>query len=92
MPFYVPPREHSFDMDKEPNHLVPVIASFSTNGGIQPLYFQYDDRAVKIMSVHWCEKKYDAFRFECTAELDGYVREVNLTFFPADNRWFMKPR
>ncbi len=92
MPFYVPPKEHSFDMGKEPNYIVPVIASFSTKGGVQPLYFQFDEKTIKVMSVHWCEKKYDAFYFECTAELDGYIREVNLTFFPNENRWFMKPR
>lgn len=92
MPFYVPPKEHSSDIGKEPNYIVPVIASFSTKGGVQPLYFQFDEKTIKVMSVHWCEKKYDSFRFECTAELDGYVREVNLTFFPADNRWFMKPK
>lgn len=92
MPFYVPPKEHSSDIGKEPNYIVPVIASFSTKGGVQPLYFQFDEKTIKVMSVHWCEKKYDSFRFECTAELGGYVREVNLTFFPADNRWFMKPK
>lgn len=92
MPFYVPPKEHSFDMGKEPNYIVPVIASFSTKGGVQPLYFQFDEKTIKVMSVHWCEKKYNAFHFECTAELDGYIREVNLTFFPNENRWFMKPK
>ncbi len=92
MPFYVPPKRQSVVMDSEPNYVVPVIASFSTKGGIQPLYFQFDDKTVRIHSVHWCEKKYDAFHFECTAELDGYVREINLAFFPADNRWVMKPK
>jgi len=92
MPFYVPPKEEPFHMDSEPNYIVPVIASFSTNGGVQPLYFQFGEKAIKIHSVHWCEKKYNTFRFECTAELEGYVREVNLTFFPSDNRWIMKPR
>ena len=92
MPFYVPPKEQSCNMDNEPNYIVPVIASFSTKGGIQPLYFQFDDKTIKVMSVHWCEKKHDVFHFECTAELDGYVTEINLTFFQADNRWVMKPR
>ena len=84
MPFYVPPKEESYHMDSEPNYVVPVIASFNTKGGVQPLYFQFDEKCIKIHSIHWCEKKYNAFRFECTAELDGYVRE--------DNRWIMKPR
>ena len=92
MPFYVPPKEEPFHMDNEPNYVVPVIASFNTNGGVQPLYFQFDDKAVKIHSVHWCEKKYNTFRFECTAEFDGYIKEVSLTFFPQDNRWIMKPK
>ena len=50
MPFYVPPKEHSFDMGKEPNYIVPVIASFSTKGGVQPLYFQFDEKTIKVMS------------------------------------------
>lgn len=92
MPFYVPPKEEPFHMDREPNYIVPVIASFNTNGGIQPLYFQFDEKTIKIHSIHWCEKKYNTFRFECTAELDGYVTEINLTFYPKDNRWIMKPK
>ncbi|RKI39071.1 hypothetical protein D7V86_17595 [bacterium D16-51] len=92
MPFYVPPKEQSFDMDKEPNYIVPVIASFSTKGGVQPLYFQFDDKTIKVMSVHWCEKKLNTVCFECTAELEGYLTKVNLTFFPADNQWRMKPK
>lgn len=92
MPFYIPPKEQSFDMDKEPNYIVPVVASFSTKGGVQPLYFQFDGRTVKIESVHWCEKKYDIFHYECTAVLDGYMTEVNLIFYSAENRWIMHPR
>ncbi len=92
MPFYTPPKESSFDMDKEPNFIVPVIASFSAKGGVQPLYFQYDGKTITITSVHWCEKKFNSFRFECTAELEGYLTEINMTFFPADNRWVMKPK
>lgn len=48
MPFYTPPKPHFFDMDKEPNFIVPVIASFSAKGGVQPLYFQYNDKTVKL--------------------------------------------
>lgn len=92
MPFYVPPKEESFDMGNEPNYIVPVIASFNTKGGVQPLYFQFDEKTVKIHSVHWCEKKYNAYYYACTATLDGYVTEINLTFYPHDNRWVMKPR
>lgn len=92
MPFYVPPKDHSLKFDNEPNYIVPVIASFSKNGGIQPLYFQYDDKTIKIESVHWCEKKWDIYYFECTAALDNYLTEINLTFYPADNRWTMKRR
>lgn len=92
MPFYMPPKEQSFDMDNDPNYVVPVIASFSAKGGIQPLYFQFDDKTIKIASVHWCEKKYNVYHYECTAVLDGYLTEVNLTFYPDGNRWVMKPR
>lgn len=91
MPFYTPPKDEPLEI-KEPNYVVPVIASFSTKGGIQPLYFQFDDKTIKIESVHWCEKKYKVFHYECTAALDGYLTEVNLTFYPDDNRWVMKPR
>jgi len=71
MPFYTPPKEQSFVMEEDPNYIVPVIASFNTMGGVQPLYFQYDDKTIKIVSVHWCEKKFNSFQFECTGELEG---------------------
>lgn len=92
MPFYTPPKEQSFDMDVEPNYIVPVIASFNSKGDVQPLYFQYDDKTIKIESVHWCEKKYNVLHYECTAALDGYLTEVNLTFYPSDSRWVMNTR
>ena len=65
---------------------------YSAKGGVQPLYFQYDGKTITITSVHWCEKKFNSFRFECTAELEGYLTEINMAFFPADNRWVMKPK
>lgn len=92
MPFYTPPTEPLLDIDQDPNYVVPVIASFSTRGGIQPLYFQHNDRVIKIHSVHWCDQRANVIRFECTAVLDQYLTEINLTFFPIDNRWVMKPR
>ena len=91
MPFYTPPKDRSFEVT-EPNYIVPVIASFSVNGGVQPLYFQFDDKTIKVTSVHWCEKKIDAFHYECTASLDNYLTEVNLTFYPKDNRWIMNTK
>lgn len=92
MPFYTPPKSQSFDMDSEPNYIVPVIASFNSKGGVQPLYFQYEHQTIKIESVHWCEKKYNVLYYECTAALDGYLTEINLTFYPAESRWIMSKR
>ena len=64
MPFYTPPADHSIQFKDDPDYVVPVIASFSTNGGVQPLYFQFDDNTIRIHSMHWCEKKYGVYLCE----------------------------
>ncbi|MDE6567268.1 MAG: hypothetical protein K2K70_06015 [Lachnospiraceae bacterium] len=92
MAYYVPSTDPDSNIDQDPNYIVPVIASFSTKGGVQPLYFQYGDQVIRIHSVHFCEKMTHLVRYECTAALDGYLTEINLTYFPYDNKWIMKPR
>lgn len=92
MPFFTPEQEQAFNINDDPNYIIPVIASFSKNGGVKPLYFQFDDKTIKIESVHWCDKRHNIYYFECSALFDNYLTDVNLTFYPDCNRWTMKPR
>ena len=92
MAFYTPPIDPDSNIDREPNYNVPVIASFSAKGGVQPLYFQFGDQVIRIHSVHYCEKMTRLIRYECTAALNGHLTEINLTYFPYDNQWIMNPR
>lgn len=92
MPFYTPPADDALKIENDPNYIVPVIASFSTNGDVQPLYFQFDDKTIKIFSVHWCKKQFNTYYFECTAMFDNFLREINLTYYPDKNCWTMNSR
>lgn len=60
--------------------VIPVIASFNIKGDILPLYFQYDNRTVSLSSVRIVSKIHACIVYDCMAELEGYSRNVKITY------------
>lgn len=87
MPFYHPPREIEEKMDSAVETTVPVIASFNIQGGIRPLYFRYQDQDITIRHVQYCRPYPRKTVFKCTAQLDDYLREIQITYWIHEQLW-----
>lgn len=73
------------------NHIIlPVIASFDTNGQVKPLYVRIDGEAYKICSAQ--EKPSFAFTtvFQCQIADHGLLKPLFLTYHHRDRIWLME--
>ena len=72
------------------NVAVPVVATFSNNGNIRPLYVQIKGERYKILSSLSREYGLDILTFNCTVENYGIRRELILTYHKNETCWTMK--
>lgn len=73
--------------DAFPHELVPVIASFDTQGHICPLYVRIDGARFKIES-YWEKKSYhNVTEFVCQVEVYGNLRPLRLSYYHDTQSW-----
>ena len=70
---------------------VPVIASFSSEGSIKPLYVSIDAVQLKIEScIREPQKNGDKWIvFRCTAIDDNFRKQIKLHYYTAEPAWFV---
>lgn len=82
-------------MAKEYNNqtIIPVIATFDTDGNVKPLFVRIKGEEYKILSS-WMNPE-DSFSgiknnilvFRCKIEVRGYAREIKITFWGNERVW-----
>ena len=87
MAFYHPPKEIEDKLDTSVETVVPVIASFNSEGGIKPLYFRFQGQDITVCSVQYCRPYPSKLVFKSTALLDGFTREIQLTYWTEEQVW-----
>lgn len=68
---------------------VPVIASFSTEGKIIPLYFRYKDYGSIPVTIKTYIKYITYYQFKCECEIDNITQEIYLIYYWNENKWFL---
>lgn len=69
--------------------IVPVIASFDSEGHITPLYVRINGESYKVDKHRIIGKYINSMEFECKVIDGDYVRTFVLTFFCRDGKWTM---
>lgn len=71
--------------------IVPVIASFDTEGHIKPIYVRIDDASYKIHS-HWVKNNFvNVSEFHCQLVDDDHLRPIVLSYYHSDGIWGITP-
>lgn len=74
-----------FDLRKS----VPVIASFSKDGKLYPLYVRIDDMEYKVLSYVKLNKNTSGVHFECKIEDYGICKTIYLFYSINETAWFL---
>lgn len=69
---------------------VPVIATFSKDGKVVPLYFSVEGIRIKIDNIKWKQKRVDYMEFRCEIMLSDRVDEVRLKYYFKEQIWIME--
>lgn len=73
--------------DYAPVSIVPVIASFDSEGHIKPLYVRICGEPYKIHSS-WLKQSFaDIFEFHCKVMDDDCLKPLVLTYHTRENVW-----
>ncbi len=77
------------NFDYRPINIVPVIASFDSEGHIAPLYVRIDGESYKIDS-YWSSSSFrNSVEFKCKVVCGEYLRPLSLTFHREEGMWTM---
>lgn len=81
----------NIDHLKNSSHLklVPVIASFNTEGIIKPLYVRIDDEEIKIWRVFPAESNTSILTFRCEVMDGDLVKEIKISYHMREMVWSM---
>lgn len=72
--------------------MVPVIASFDTEGTITPLYIRIENVAYKIIFCHEKMQTYPQIKeYICKINNNGVLSQLILMYHCRENIWGMKP-
>lgn len=75
----------SFDI--EPNMVVPVIASFDSEGHVKPLYVRIGDLSLKVESS-WLKPSFmNCMEFHCRVIDGGCLKPLILTYHQRESTW-----
>lgn len=87
MPFYQPAKEEKYTVNM--NTVVPVIASFDTEGHIVPLYVRINRKAYKL-KVIYCQpiNSKGIYKYHCAYNDHNFYHEIYLTYNKRLNFWF----
>lgn len=73
--------------DYKPTTIIPVIASFDTDGHIAPLYVRIDGESYKVDS-YWSSCKFaNSIEFHCKLIDHGVKKPLLLTYYKAEDIW-----
>lgn len=78
-----------FSFDYDPQTVVPVIASFDTNGHVRPLYVRIDGVAYHVISQWTPEKSVysGTTEYNCKLAVDGKEQPVLLKYYTREKIW-----
>lgn len=68
---------------------VPVIASFSTDGKIMPLYFRYAEYGSIPVTMKSYAKYITCYQFVCECEIDEQLQQVCLVYYWNESKWYL---
>lgn len=84
-------KAHRFD--ENPNVIpVPVIATFSKDGKVCPLYFAVEGIRIKVDNIKWKQEKMTHIEFRCETTLSDRVEEVILKYFYKEQIWTLNKK
>ena len=73
--------------DYRPVHIVPVIASFDTDGHMKPLYVRINGESYKVSSC-WTKTTFEnAVEFTCKVIVGDYLKPLSLTYYRREGMW-----
>ena len=73
--------------DYKPVTIVPVIASFDTDGHIAPLYVRINGISMKVDSFYERNKFSNSVEFFCKVIDNDYLKPLHLTYYTAERVW-----
>lgn len=73
--------------DYKPVTIVPVIASFDTDGHIAPLYVRINGISMKVASFYERNKFSNSVEFFCKVIDGDYLKPVQLSYYTAERVW-----
>ena len=73
--------------DVKPNTIVPVIASFDTEGHVKPLYVRIGELSLKVHSS-WLKPSFpNIFEFHCKVVDGDFLKPLILTYYRHEMVW-----
>lgn len=69
---------------------VPVIANFSNDGKVCPLYFAAEGIRIKIDNIKWQKGNNIYLEFHCEITLSDRVEEIRLVYYFRNHVWGLK--
>lgn len=80
--------------EEEKNQIpVPVIATFSKDGKMVPIYFSIEGLRLKIDHIKWQnDRAVWGNQYRCEVTLGDRVEEVNLYYYKTSSVWTMKKK
>lgn len=88
MPF-IPPKVKPDGFDQSVETVVPVIASFNTNGSIKPLYVRINDVPLQITDC-WCQPFSGYMKYHCSVLDNNHLKDITLSYFPERKFWTVR--
>ena len=71
------------------NNMVPVIASFDSEGHVKPLYVRINGNALKVHSS-WLKPSFQGFlEFQCNVIDNDCLKPLLLTYHTRENVWMI---
>lgn len=77
------------NFDYQPVEIVPVIASFDSEGHIKPLYVRIEGEPFKVMSSWGSSSFRNTIDFKCEVAAGNCLKPLALTFHRAEGMWTM---
>lgn len=81
--------DYDVNLFNRKSHAVPVIASFSADGKMIPLYFAAEGIRIKIQKIIWSrEGLVWGSHYRCEICVEERTQEINLQYKKNTNTWF----
>lgn len=78
-------------LDNPKHVLIPVIASFDSDGTMIPVYFSIEGLRIKIQKILWhTENLIWGNQYHCQVLLSDQEETVDLFFFKTTNSWTLE--